>query len=202
MKCLVERAWARIAPEQPGIQVPCDPSFLSRRDLAIIEVLFATGMRVGELVTLNLSDWSDEDESFIVKGKGLRQRLAILPDKRSSMAVRDYMARRMPLCLTHSALFINAYGERLAAQGVGRMLAKIADEARITERVTPHMIRHTVATLLLRLGADIRVVQEVLGHTSITTTQRYTHITKEHLRSTLGLHHPSHHLNIDTKRCF
>lgn len=98
--------------------------------------------------------------------------------------------------LGHNALVVNASGERLAAQGVARILSKLAAQAKISVRVTPHVLRHTVATLLLRMGADIKVVQEVLGHTSITTTQRYTHVIKEYLRSTLRVHHPNYHPGI------
>jgi integrase/recombinase XerC len=98
--------------------------------------------------------------------------------------------------LVHGALIVNAYGYRLASQGAARVIARLATEALIEIRVTPHMLRHTVATLLLRLGADIRIAQEVLGHSSIATTQRYTHVSKEHLRSMLTVHHPSSHLGI------
>jgi site-specific recombinase XerD len=197
-KRLVEQAWARVFPLQSAISIPSDRYFLARRDLAIVEVLFTTGMRVGELVSLDISDWDDDETCFLVKGKGFRQRLAILPDERSLAALRHYLTYRTKMPLGHNALLINASGVRIAAQGVARMLTRLAEDAKISMRVTPHVLRHTVATLLLRHGADIRVVQEVLGHTSITTTQRYTHVTKEHLRSTLRGHHPNYHLGIDT----
>jgi site-specific recombinase XerD len=198
-KRLVEQAWAGVSPLQSEISIPSDQSFLVRRDLAIVEVLFTTGMRVGELVTLNLSDWDDNEACFLVKGKGFRQRLAVLPDERSLTALRHYLVHRGRMKLGHNALVVNAFGQRLAAQGVARILSRLAEQAEINVRVTPHMLRHTVATLLLRMGADIRVVQEVLGHTSIATTQRYTHVTKEHLRSTLRVHHPNYHLGINTR---
>jgi len=103
---------------------------------------------------------------------------------------------RNQLSLDHDAFLINSRGLRLTTQGAARIVSRLATDAGIHSRVTPHVLRHTVATLLLRLGADIRVVQEVLGHASIATTQRYTHVTKEHLRSTLAHHHPNHHLQI------
>jgi len=90
-----------------------------------------------------------------------------------------------------AALFFNAAGERLSTQGISKVLAALRKDAGIDRHITPHMLRHTVATLLLRNGADIRVVQEFLGHSSIATTQRYTHIAKEHLVGVLQKHHPS-----------
>jgi site-specific recombinase XerD len=195
-KCLVERAWSRL------MSIRNDPSQGSRRDfiacrnLVIIEVLFATGMRVGELVALDLRSWHYDERWFLVDGKGLRQRLAMLPDNRSLEAMRIYLAARNSMDVGNSALLVNSRGDRLSTQGVARVVAKLAMDAGINSHITPHMLRHTVATLLLRLGADIRVVQEVLGHSSIATTQRYTHITKEHLKSMLTLHHPNHHLGI------
>ena len=196
-KRLVEQAWSRIFPFQGEMSIPPDHRFLACRNLAIVEILFATGMRVGELIALNVSDWNEDETCFLVKGKGFRQRLAILPDKRSLIALRRYLTGRLQMQLGHNGLFVNSFGARLSAQGVARMLTKLAVDAKISVRVTPHVLRHTVATLLLRLGADIRVVQEVLGHTSIATTQRYTHVTVEHLRSTLAAHHPNYHLGIN-----
>jgi site-specific recombinase XerD len=95
---------------------------------------------------------------------------------------------------SHS-LFLNSLGERLTTQGIANVIAQLREGAGIERHVTPHMLRHTVATLLLRNGADIRVVQEFLGHASIATTQRYTHITKEHLVRVLRKRHPSLRMN-------
>jgi site-specific recombinase XerD len=162
----------------------------------MIETLFATGIRVGEVVKLRLSDWRSEDASFLVRGKGGRERLAFLPDDRSLKAVTTYLEHRRLAQLQTDALFVNAAGNRISEQGVSMALAKVAQGARISRRVTPHMIRHTVATLLLRYGADLRIVQEVLGHASISTTQRYVHVAKDHLLATLRIHHPNHHLKV------
>ena len=108
-----------------------------------------------------------------------------------------YVGHRNSMNLGHDALLVNATGKRISTQGIARMLSEAAHDAGIAAKVTPHMIRHTVATLLLRFGTDIRIVQEVLGHASISTTQRYTHVSKDHLLSTLRARHPSHHLNIE-----
>ncbi|HZU28987.1 MAG TPA: tyrosine-type recombinase/integrase [Bryobacteraceae bacterium] len=177
----------------PGVS-PSDIRFLGFRNAAAIELLFATGIRVGELVMLDVNDWIDDDQAFLIKGKGSRQRLAVLPDGRSAACVRTYLQCRSAMQVGHRALLVNASGGRLSTQGVARALAELAEAAGIGTRVTPHMLRHTVATLLLRNGADIRVVQEVLGHASIAMTERYTHVSKEHLRSTLKAHHPNNHL--------
>lgn len=198
-KRLVEYAWSMIQGPRSRIPLASRSRFLALRNLAIIELLFATGIRVGELVSLNLCDWREDEGSFLVKGKGSRQRLAVMPDERSLAAVRSYLSHRAALSFAHNGMFVNAAGMQLSTQGVARAIAKLAEGARIEMRVTPHMIRHTVATLLLRYGADIRVVQEVLGHASISMTERYTHVSKEHLRSTLHVHHPNHHLDIRCK---
>ena len=147
-------------------------------------------------MSLSLQDWCEEEVSFRVNGKGSRQRLAFLPDERSLKALRMYLLHRRALPVAHDALLVNAAGQRISTQGIARVVAMTAKDAAIATRVTPHMIRHSVATLLLRCGADIRVVQEVLGHASIATTQRYTHVSKDQLLSTLRARHPNHHLNI------
>ena len=198
-KRLLEQAWRKADLGTTNSTSPADPRFLSWRNLAAVEVLFATGMRVGELVALTLFDWNEEERYFLVKGKGARQRLALLTDHRSLSAVANYLRHRRQWSLNHESFLLNAAGGKLSAQGVARLLSKLAVEAEVTLHLTPHMVRHTVATLLLRNGADIRVVQEVLGHSSIAMTQRYTHVSKEHLRATLQLHHPNHHLMVNTR---
>ncbi len=167
-----------------------DATFLALRNLAIVEVLLATGMRVGELTALRISDFQREEGTLMVSGKGARQRLALLPDDRSRRVLDKYAEHRISVSRDSQTLFINVFGDPLSTQGAANAVSRLAEEAGISRRVTPHMLRHTVATLLLENGADIRIVQTVLGHSSILTTQRYTHVTKEHLFSTLQIHHP------------
>ena len=195
-RLLIEQAWRRrkLKPLTRGTLL--NSEFLRVRDVAIVETLFATGMRVGELVKLKISDWYPEDAHFLVRGKGGRERLAFLPDDRSLRAVTMYVRLREKDCIPTDSLFVNATGKGISEQGVAITLARIAKGANIARRVTPHMIRHTVATLLLRYGADLRIVQEVLGHASISTTQRYVHVAKDHLLETLRVRHPNHHLNV------
>jgi len=196
-KRLIEAGWRDVDTPCNVAATPTDRGFLRLRDLAGLEILFATGMRVGELVSLRVQDWQEEESSLLVRGKGSRQRLAFLPDERSLKAVQAYLWHRTKANLSHDALLVNAAGKGISTQGIAKKITKTAATAGISARVTPHMIRHTVATLLLRNGADMRVVQEVLGHASITTTQRYTHVFKDHLLATLRACHPNHHLKID-----
>jgi integrase/recombinase XerD len=161
------------------------------RNLAIIDLLFATGMRVGELSSLDIRDFVVDEGVFRVKGKGGRDRLAFIVDKETVHIQREYLKIRTQFKMENSALFLNSSDGRLSTQGIANVIVQLRQQAKIERHITPHMLRHTVATLLLRNGADIRVVQEFLGHSSIATTQRYTHITKEHLIRVLRKHHPS-----------
>ncbi len=195
-RLLIEQAW-RGSSTAADRNSSLTRQFLQGRDLAIVETLFATGIRVGELVKLDVSDWHHEEACCLVHGKGGRERLAFFPDDRSMRAMTSYLRMRQKLSVQTNALFVNAAGDALSEQGVALTLARIAHAARIDRKVTPHMIRHTVATLLLRYGADLRIVQEVLGHASIMTTQRYVHVAKDHLLSTLKKQHPNHHLKIN-----
>jgi len=197
-KLLIEEVWRTLNQCPKRIPSPRDPRFLATRNIAIIEILFATGMRVGELVGLSVRDWHEEESLFVVMGKGGRQRLALIPDNRSRSAIRTYLAERSIISPSTDALFVNPSGRRLSPQGVSRVIRIVARQAGLEIHVTPHMLRHTVATLLLRCGADIRIVQEVLGHASIVTTQRYTYVSKEHLLTALHAHHPNNHLRIDS----
>jgi len=148
-------------------------------------------MRVGETSSLNVADFRVEEAIFRVQGKGGRDRIACVVDDETLRIQQEHLSARERFDTSCTALFLNVSGERLSTQGIANVIAQLRKEAGIERHITPHMLRHTVATLLLRNGADIRVVQEFLGHTSIATTQRYTHITKEHLIGVLRKYHPS-----------
>jgi integrase/recombinase XerD len=148
-------------------------------------------MRVGEVSHLNIEDFLMTELVFRVQGKGGRDRLAYVVDEQTISIQRQHLKVRSQLVTKSPALFLNASGERLSTQGMANIIAQCRRDAGIERHITPHMLRHTVATLLLRNGMDIRVVQEFLGHASIATTQRYTHIVKEHLIGELRKHHPS-----------
>lgn len=191
-KTLTEREFRRLlqaAADAPRATTTQRRRLLALRNHAIIEVLFATGIRIGELVSLDLDCFDQDDGTLHVRGKGGRHRYGVLPDTTSSGALLNYLAaRKRDGCC---ALFLNSRGRRLSTQGAANAIAQLARAAAISRRVTPHMLRHTVATQLLERGADIRLVQEFLGHRSIATTQRYTHVTRSHLRSMALSHHPN-----------
>ena len=167
------------------------PDYRSLRNLALIDLLFATGMRVGEVSSLDVQDYFTRESVFRVKGKGGRDRLAVVVDDESVRVQQKYLEARAGMATRSSALFLNSSGTRLTTQGIANVVTQLREKAGIERHVTPHMLRHTVATLLLRNGADIRIVQEFLGHASIVTTQRYTHVTKEHMIGVLRKRHPS-----------
>lgn len=165
--------------------------YTALRNLALVDLLFATGMRVGEASALDIRDFLVEEAVFRVQGKGGRDRVACVVDEETVQIQQEHLGARKRFDSPSKALFLNMSGQRLSTQGIANVIAQFRKDAGIERHITPHMLRHTVATLLLRNGADIRVVQEFLGHTSIATTQRYTHITKEHLIGVLRKHHPS-----------
>lgn len=166
------------------------PRYLALRNYAFLDLLFATGIRVGEAASLTLDSFIEDGRTLRVQGKGRRPRLAFLIDSRSIHLQGQHRCVRESIATDTRALFLNAFGDPLSTQGMANVLKKLRTAAGLQRHVTPHMIRHTVATLLLRNGADIRIVQEFLGHASIATTQRYTHITKQHLLAALRASHP------------
>jgi integrase/recombinase XerD len=161
------------------------------RNLALVDLLFATGLRVGEASALNIDDFDVTELVFRVKGKGGRHRLAYVVDAQTVSIQLAYRQARSAIAAESPALFLNSSRERISTQGIANVIAQFRKDAGIERNITPHMLRHTVATLLLRNGVDIRVVQEFLGHASIATTQRYTHVAKEHLIGVLRKSHPS-----------
>jgi integrase/recombinase XerD len=174
------------------------PRYRQLRDMAMIDLLFATGIRVGELASLNVGDYSVQDSAFTIRGKGGRERLAFTVDKKTFVLQQEHLQARITFASDDPALFISSQGSRLTTQSISKVLGRTCRAAGIERRITPHMLRHTVATLLLRNGADIRIVQDFLGHSSIVTTQRYTHIVREHLVDALTRHHPSIRLRMIT----
>jgi integrase/recombinase XerD len=171
---------------------------ISLRDRALLELLYATGARVTEIINLNTTDISsikNEDSQVTtirVKGKGGKERVIPI-GKFGLTAVNDYLTRSRPtLCKvsTQKALFLNQRGGRLTRQSAWGIVVNRAARAGLAEVVTPHSMRHSFATHLLDGGADIRVVQELLGHASVTTTQIYTLITIDRLRESYASAHP------------
>lgn len=162
-----------------------------KRDRAWLELLYATGMRVGELVSLNVSDIDLLEGHVRIMGKGKKMRVAPLTSKAIS-ALKEYLAVRGKFVRPHSgdALWLNARGGRLTARSVARLLDKYVIKAGVLRDISPHAIRHSFATHLLEMGADLRSIQELLGHESLSTTQRYTHVNVDYLKSIYDKAHP------------
>lgn len=173
---------------------------ITLRDQALLELLYSSGARVSELIGINMNDIStassDGGEITILKlrGKGSKERIVPLGTF-ASKAIDNYCVRVRPGLLAknpknNSALFLNSRGGRLSRQSAWQMVLNAAQAAGITEHVSPHVFRHSYATHLLDGGADIRVVQELLGHASVTTTQIYTLVTIDKVRESYSMAHP------------
>ncbi len=164
----------------------------AKRDRAMLELLYASGMRVSELVSLNLDDVNTGDNYVRCFGKGNKERLVpIYPQ--AAQVVEEYVIQVRPRFVrsdAEQALFLNQRGDRLTRQGLWQILKAYAKEAGLNKQVTPHTLRHSFATHMLSGGADLRSVQELLGHANISTTQIYTHLTSEHIRRTYDRAHP------------
>jgi integrase/recombinase XerD len=164
----------------------------AKRDRAMLELLYATGMRVSELVSLKLGDVNLMQGFVRCLGKGNKERIIQIHEE-AMAAVRGYLKEARPKLLSgdhEQALFVNVRGEQLTRQGFWLILKEHAHRAGIRKTVTPHTLRHSFATHMLRRGAPLRNVQEWLGHASIATTQIYTHLTDEHVRETYERSHP------------
>ena len=173
---------------------------ITARDQAMLELLYSSGARVSELIGINLNDLSsiETDDGVVttlqLRGKGSKERIVPLGSF-ASKAIENYLVRVRPelaakSAKTTSALFLNARGSRISRQSAWQMVLDAAEAAGVTEHVSPHVFRHSYATHLLDGGADIRVVQELLGHASVTTTQIYTLITIDKVRESYSMAHP------------
>jgi integrase/recombinase XerD len=151
----------------------------------IVRLLVVTGMRVGELCRLRLDDVAPDGSVLRIHGKGARDRVAYVTDSGLRQELRRIVEQRRRSAASAGALFLNRHGAPLRPQSVRAKLKRLAKDAGLGRRVTPHMLRHTAATLLIETGVDIRFVQRLLGHSSIATTEIYTHVSDEALRRTL-----------------
>ena len=170
---------------------------LGLRDRAILETMYSAGLRVAELVQSNLSDWDRDAHILRVLGKGRKERIAPIGSY-ADHALHRWLSVRMPdetVVDAQQALFLNRFGRRLTTRSIGRMLDKHLQIAGLDRITSPHTLRHSFATHLLDGGADLRSVQELLGHKSLTTTQIYTHISTRHLRETYEKAHPHSAMN-------
>ena len=175
------------------LETPSADSSLGMRDRAILETLYSAGLRVSELTGLNVEDVELSDGVAMVRGKGRKERLALLGPQAVS-AIERWLPQRQdlagPRAVQQPALFLNRNGTRLTSRSVGRLMEKYLAQAGLDPRTSPHTLRHSFATHLLDAGADIRSVQELLGHRSLATTQVYTHVNTQRLRDSYHKAHP------------
>lgn len=186
-KFLTEETTEKVL-HSPEADEQCGP-----RDQAILETIYSAGLRVSECVQLNLDDVNLDDNVLLIRGKGKKERLAFLGDT-AQKAITAWLDERKKLLKAKGketeAVFINKFGTRLTTRSVGRLLAKYLKQLGLTGQASPHTLRHSFATHLLDRGAEIRSVQELLGHRSLTTTQIYTHLTTHRLQESYKKAHP------------
>jgi len=173
--------------DEPDATLP-----LGRRDLAILELLYATGLRVGELASADLSMLDLDGRLIRVVGKGGKERIVPFGEPAAD-AIRSYLSDRLALVRLGpgtDALFLNARGGRLTSRSVRRFLTRYLRQAALKSSLSPHSLRHAFATHLLERGADLRSIQELLGHASLSTTQKYTNLSTQKLLDVYGKTHP------------
>lgn len=174
------------------LELPYSNKILDLRDKVVLEFLYATGVRVSELVGINLEDISLEERLIRVKGKGKKERL--LPfGKKAEESLMKYLRGRSSINkgrIDQKALFLNYRGQRLAARSVERIIDKYIRLSALKRKISPHSFRHSFASHLLSRGADLRVIQELLGHESLATTQKYTHLDLAQLVKVYRKSHP------------
>jgi integrase/recombinase XerC len=176
------------------MQLPGKGSFMGSRDLAMLELFYSTGIRLAELHDLDVSDIDRFGEVIGVKGKGRKERLIPL-GRMATRALKKYIAMRINLLgqrkrIEEPALFVSRFGKRLSRRGIQLVVRKYLEQVCSVKQMSPHVLRHTFATHMLDNGADLRAVQELLGHASLASTQIYTHVTGERLSRVYRQAHP------------
>jgi integrase/recombinase XerC len=171
------------------LDTPEGETFRVCRDRAMLELLYSSGIRVSELTSLDISDLDLRESLIRVKGKGMKERIVPAGSK-ALESIQEYLPERLSLRKKSSALFLNNRGGRLTQRSVRRIVLHYSRMIRLKGELSPHTLRHTFATHLLHEGADLRVIQELLGHASLSTTQKYTHVDITHLAEVYDKAHP------------
>ncbi|MCK5512525.1 MAG: tyrosine recombinase XerC [Thermodesulfovibrionia bacterium] len=171
------------------MESPKGDTFQATRDKAVLELLYSSGLRVSELTMLNINDLDIKESVMRVKGKGKKER--ILPIGMKAMeAMKNYLSERILQKKKSQSLFLNIRGGRLTQRSIRRIVVKYGRMIAFKGCLSPHVLRHTFATHLLHSGADLRSIQELLGHSSLSTTQKYTHVDISHLMEVYDKAHP------------
>lgn len=168
----------------------------SLRDIAVIELLFATGIRISELCNISYQNIDLQNKTIVIKGKGSKERLIHICDNHVITALNEYLLEYDHKIHTCGYFFINSNGNRLSDQSVREMINKYCRIAGIQQHITPHMFRHSFATLLLEENVDLRYIQTMLGHSSINVTEIYTHVTMSKQKDILESKHPRRNMDI------
>ena len=171
----------------------------SLRDIAVIELLFATGIRISELCTIQPQNIDLQNAVIIINGKGAKERLIHICDKHVITALDKYRSEYDTEIHSCGYFFVNSIGNRLSDQSVREMINKYCHIADIQQHITPHMFRHSFATLLLEEDVDLRYIQTMLGHSSINVTEIYTHVTMSKQKNILETKHPRKNMNISSQ---
>jgi len=171
----------------------------SLRDIAVIELLFATGIRISELCTIQYQNIDLQNNVIVIKGKGAKERLIHICDEHVITALEKYRSEYDSEIHSCGYFFVNSIGNRLSDQSVREMINKYCQIADIQQHITPHMFRHSFATLLLEENVDIRYIQTMLGHSSINVTEIYTHVTMSKQKDILESKHPRKSMNISNQ---
>jgi integrase/recombinase XerC len=172
------------------LAAPLSDDFFDLRDYLLFEVLYSTGMRVSELASLSVNQLDGRQEAFVILGKGNKERLVFTGDKCLLYAKKYLSMRAQYVVGNHEAFFLSKKGKPLSVRGIQYLVDEYILKLGELRKISPHVLRHSFATHLLNAGADIRSVQELLGHASLSTTQIYTHVSRQKMKEQLTLHHP------------
>lgn len=184
--CLLDR----LHDMKPPILHTMTGEFFWWRDMAILELLFAAGLRVAELCSLRFTDYDALDRSIHIIGKGNRERFLYIENSQVIQTFEDYLFLRRAITTDSPFVFLTRGREKMSTQGVRNLVTKYAEKAGFEKHVTPHVFRHSFASLLLESGVDIKYIQDFLGHSTISTTQIYLHVSDEQKRKILATNHP------------
>ncbi|MBT3455710.1 tyrosine-type recombinase/integrase [bacterium] len=168
------------------------PSKFPLRDKAILELLYATGIRCSELINIKLKDINSEQKTILIYGKGRKERIVLFGSKAHEKLLQHLLHERQKTKTTDEYLFLNHRGGQLTSRSVQRIIQMFRQFLKIDKFISPHKIRHSFATHLINQGVDIRIVQELLGHKNIASTEKYTHVSQEHLAKLFDTIHPLH----------